>query len=67
MESFYFAFGGDDVDVIVDAPSREAMAAVAATVTTAGVVSNYKTVVLLTAGQLGAAASMSVDYTPPRS
>ena len=33
MESFYFAFGGDDVYIVVDAPSHEAMAAVAGTVT----------------------------------
>ena len=32
MESFYFAFGNDDVYVIVDAPNAEAMAAVAGTV-----------------------------------
>ena len=65
MESLYFAFGGDDVYVIVDAPSHEAMAAVAGTVTSTGVLSNYETVVLLTAEQLDAAANMSVDYTPP--
>lgn len=65
MESFYFAFGGDDVYVIVDAPSHEAMAAVAGTVTGTGVLSHYETVVLLTAEQLDAAASMRIDYTPP--
>ena len=65
MESLYFAFGGDDVYVIVDAPSHEAMAAVAGTVTSTGVLSNYQTVVLLTADQLDAAANMSVEYTPP--
>ena len=65
MESLYFAFGGDDVYVIVDAPSHEAMAAVAGTVTSTGVLSNYQTVVLLTPDQLDAAAGMSVDYTPP--
>ena len=67
LESFYFAFGGDDVYVIVDAPSHEAMAAVAGRVTSTGVLSNYETVVLLTAEQLDAAANMSVDYTPPGS
>jgi uncharacterized protein with GYD domain len=65
MESFYFAFGGDDVYVIVDAPSHEAMAAVAGRVTSTGVLSSYETVVLLTSEQLDAAANMSVDYTPP--
>jgi uncharacterized protein with GYD domain len=65
MESFYFAFGGDDVYVVVDAPSPEAMAAVAGTVTSTGALSSYETVVLLTAEQLDAAAKLSVDYTPP--
>ena len=65
LESFYFAFGGDDVYVVVDAPSHEAMAAVAGTVSATGVLSKYETTVLLTPEQLDAAAHMSVDYTPP--
>jgi uncharacterized protein with GYD domain len=65
MESFYFAFGEDDVYIVVDAPSPEAMAAVAGTVTGTGVLSSYETVVLLTAEQVDAAADLSVDYTPP--
>jgi uncharacterized protein with GYD domain len=67
MESFYFAFGSDDVYVIVDAPSHEAMAAVAGRVTSTGFLSDYQTVVLLTAEQLDAAADLPVDYTPPGS
>ena len=65
MESFYFAFGSDDVYVIVDAPSPEAMAAVACRVTSTGALSDYQTVVLLTADQIDAAANLTVDYTPP--
>jgi uncharacterized protein with GYD domain len=65
MESFHFAFGKDDVYIVVDAPSPEAMAAVAGTVTGTGVLSSYETVVLLTAEQVDAAADLSVDYTPP--
>jgi len=65
MESLYFAFGDDDVYVIVDAPSPEAMAAVAGTVTSTGAISSYRTTVLLTAEQLDVAADMSVDYRPP--
>ena len=67
MESLYFAFGGDDIYIVVDAPSHEAMAAVAGTVTSTGAVSDYETVVLLTAEQIDAAADMSVDYRPPGS
>jgi uncharacterized protein with GYD domain len=64
-ESLYFAFGGDDVYVIVDAPSNEAMVAVAGAVGSTGALSDYETIVLLTADQVDAAANMSVDYTPP--
>lgn len=65
LESFYFAFGTDDVFVVVDAPDHEAMASVAGTVTQTGVLSSYETVVLLTPEQLDAAASRTVAYTPP--
>ena len=65
MESFYFAFGSDDVYIVVEAPGHEAMAAIAGTVTGTGVLSSYETVVLLTAEQIDAAAKMTVDYTPP--
>ena len=64
-ESCYFAFGSDDLYAIVDAPSHEAMAAIAGTVTSAGVLSSYQTVVLLTADQVDAAANLTIDYTPP--
>ena len=65
LESFYFAFGGDDIYAIVDAPSHEAMAAIAGTVTGTGALSGYETIVLLTAEQIDAAANLAVDYTPP--
>ena len=65
LESCYFAFGSDDLYAIVDAPSHEAMAAIAGTVTSAGVLSSYQTVVLLTADQVDAAANLTIDYTPP--
>jgi uncharacterized protein with GYD domain len=67
LESFYFAFGSDDVYIVIDAPSHEAMAAVAGTVTSTGALSSYETVVLLTADQLDAAAGLPVDYAPPGS
>jgi uncharacterized protein with GYD domain len=65
LESFYFAFGEDDAYIVVDAPSPEAMAAVAGRVTSTGALSGYETVVLLTAEQVDAAAELAVDYTPP--
>lgn len=65
MESCYFAFGGADIYLVVDAPSDEAMAAVAGTVTSTGAVSSYQTIVLLTPEQMDAAADLVVEYTPP--
>lgn len=65
VESFYFAFGGTDVYVVVDAPGHETMAAIAGTVTSTGALSGYETVVLLTPAEIDAAAGMAVDYTPP--
>jgi uncharacterized protein with GYD domain len=67
LESCYFAFGDDDLYAIVDAPSHEAMAAIAGTVTSTGALSGYQTIVLLTAEQIDAAADMTVDYSPPGS
>ena len=65
MEAVYFAFGGDDILLIVDAPNNAAMAAVAGTVGGTGSVSKYETVVLLTPSEMDDAADMSVAYTPP--
>ena len=65
LESCYFAFGDDDLYAIVDAPSHEAMAAIAGTVTSTGALSSYQTIVLLTADEIDAAAKQTIDYTPP--
>ncbi len=65
LECFYYAFGDDDIYTIVDAPSHEAMAAIAGTVTSTGALSSYQTIVLLTADEIDSAANLSVAYTPP--
>jgi uncharacterized protein with GYD domain len=67
MDAMYFAFGGDDVFVIVDAPSHAAAAAFAGTVGGSGALSKYETVVLLTPEELDEAAKLSVNYSPPGS
>ena len=64
LESLYFAFGDHDVYVIVDLPDNESAAAVALTVNSAGGAA-VRTVVLLTAEEVDAAAKRSVDYRPP--
>jgi uncharacterized protein with GYD domain len=67
VDSVHFAFGSDDVYAIVEAPSHEAMAAIAGTVGQTGALSSYETVVLLTPAQLDEASRMAVDYAPPGS
>lgn len=67
MACVYFSFGSDDLFAIVDAPSHEAMAAIAGTVGRTGALSSYETVVLLTPAQLDEASKMTVDYAPPGS
>jgi len=67
VESFYFAFGGDDVYVTVDAPSNVAAAAMAAAVGSSGAMARYETVVLLTADEMDEAMKVAVSYSPPGS
>lgn len=64
IDSFHFAFGGDDFYVIVDLPSNEAAAAVAMTVAASGA-ANPKTIVLLTPEEVDAAAKVSPSYRAP--
>ncbi len=65
LESFYFAFGTDDVYVVCDVPSHAAAVAMAAAVSSSGAVSRYETVVLLTPEEVDEARSVTVDYAPP--
>ena len=65
VEAAYFAFGSDDIVLIVEAPSNAAVAAVAGAVGGTGAVSNYETVVLLAPDELDDAANLTVAYTPP--
>jgi uncharacterized protein with GYD domain len=67
LESFYFAFGHDDVYVIADVPDHAAAIAMAAAVTTSGATSSYETVVLLPPSEVDKAMNVAVDYTPPGS
>ena len=67
LESFYFAFGHDDVYVIADVPDHAAAIAMAAAVTSSGATSSYETVVLLPPSEVDKAMNVAVDYTPPGS
>jgi len=66
VESFYFAFGGTDAFVVMDAPDNQAAAALALTVS-AGGGATVRTVVLLTPEDLDEAANKQVKYSPPGS
>ncbi len=64
VEAFYFAFGEDDVYVIVDLPDNKTAAAISMTVGASGAVS-VKTTALLTPEDIDDAAQISVAYRPP--
>jgi uncharacterized protein with GYD domain len=65
LESFYFAFGGDDVYVIADVPDNAAAIAMAGAVASSGAISSYETVVLLSPSEVDKAMDVTVDYAPP--
>jgi uncharacterized protein with GYD domain len=67
VESFYFAFGGRDVYVVVEVPQTIQAAAVAAAVTSSGAMSSYETIVLLTPEEIDEAMEVAVQYAPPGS
>ncbi|MBK9177978.1 MAG: GYD domain-containing protein [Acidimicrobiales bacterium] len=64
VESFYYAFGGDDAFVMCDLPDDEAAAALAMTVSASGKAA-VRTTKLLTAEQIDAATKRSPAYRPP--
>ena len=63
VEAFYYAFGDDDVYVIVDGPGNVDIAAVSMAVGASGAV-RLKTTVLLTPEEIDEAAKRSVAYRP---
>jgi uncharacterized protein with GYD domain len=67
IESFYFAFGSDDVYVIVDGPDNAGALAMAATIGSSDALHSYETTVLLTPAEVDQAMRMTVDYAPPGS
>ena len=67
IESFYFAFGTDDVYVVVDGPDNAGAMAVAAKIGSSDAIRDYETVVLLTPAEVDQAMNVTVDYAPPGS
>jgi uncharacterized protein with GYD domain len=64
MESFYFAFGGTDAFVVMDAPDNQSAAAASAAINASGLV-QVKTVVLLTPEEIDKAVQKKVKYKAP--
>jgi uncharacterized protein with GYD domain len=64
VDVFYFAFGGDDIITIIDAPDNAAIAALTMTVGASGMV-DIRTTVLLTPEEVDDAAERSVSYRGP--
>jgi uncharacterized protein with GYD domain len=64
MESFYFAFGDDDVYVLADLPDNATAASIALSVGSTGAV-RTRSVVLLSPEEIDEAIAKSVDYRPP--
>jgi len=64
VETFYFAFGGDDFYLVADLPGSAEAAAVALAVAASGAI-NYRTVVLLTPEEIDAATKLKPSFRPP--
>lgn len=64
LESFYYAFGSDDVYVVADLPDQKTAAAMGLSINADGR-TRVKTVVLVTPEEIDDAAKVSVDYRPP--
>jgi uncharacterized protein with GYD domain len=64
VEGYYFAFGTDDVYIIVDMPDPAAAAAASLAVVASGAAS-LRTVVLVTPEELDAATKLKPTYRPP--
>ena len=64
VESFYFAFGDNDVYAVIDAPDNISMAAASMAIGASGAV-HTKTVVLLTPEEIDQATKKTPNYQPP--
>ncbi|MBI2688952.1 MAG: GYD domain-containing protein [Acidobacteria bacterium] len=64
VESFYFAFGADDVVLIVDAPDNIAAAAISLGAGATGLV-NIRTTPLLTVDEVDQALALPTKYRGP--
>ncbi|MGW0817692.1 GYD domain-containing protein [Streptomyces viridiviolaceus] len=66
LESMYFAYGDDDLYIVVDFPDHLSMAAIAMTVRASGALRS-RAIPLLTVEEVDEAAKRTVDFRPPGS
>ncbi len=66
VESLFYAFGGDDLYIVMDAPDNVSAAALGLAVAAGGAIT-WNTTVLLTPEEIDEAARKSVTYRPPGS
>ncbi len=64
VESLFYAFGGDDLYIVMDAPDNVSAAALGLAVAAGGAIT-WNTTVLLTPEEIDEAARKSVTYRPP--
>ena len=65
LESFYYAFGADDLYMIVDLPDDAAAVAASMAASAAGAIS-FRAIVLVTPETVDEASKRTVNYTPPQ-
>lgn len=64
VETFLYAFGGDDLYIVMDLPDNVSAAALGLTVGAAGAIT-WSTTVMLTPEEIDEAAGKSVSYRAP--
>ena len=64
VEAFYYAFGDDDLFVILDLPDNVSATTISLVVNASGAV-NAKVTVLITPEEVDQATKKSLDYIPP--
>ena len=64
VETFLYAFGGDDLYIVMDVPDNVSAAALGLAIGSAGAIS-WSTTVMLTPEEIDEAAAKSVDYRAP--
>ena len=64
LESMYYAFGQNDLYIVVDMPDRVSMASISLAICATGAVTG-NTTVLLTPEEIDQAVQKSINYRPP--